>query len=234
MAYSRNFDSESTGAAGNIADGSKSASTLWTIDDTVFYGGSGKSLKISNNSVNVGQNWQYDTSQDLSSGDFTLNFKAQVHTLGSGSTQRIGWAFRINPAHNACYAVLLRPTAGASTFRLSRFSGGSETTIVTATLGSLILADTWYKVKITTLGTSIKAKMWLSTDSEPVAWDIDTTDATLDNTNVGTGPYFFDGDVALGYGYIDDVSEETSSQPNVVSKQSCGLNILNGLLRLNI
>lgn len=212
MAYSRNFDAEATGAAGNLGDGAKSASTLWTIDADVKYAGA-KSLKISNDSANVGQNWQYDTVQNLASGDFTLTFVAQVHTLGSGSTNRIGWVFRVNQDHNACYAILLRPTAGDSTFRLSKFSGGSETAISTVTLASAIVADTWYKVKITTLGTSIKAKMWLATDSEPETWNIDTTDATLNNTNIGTGPYFYDGDVVLGYGYIDEVVEATSADP---------------------
>lgn len=210
MGYSRNFDSESTGSATNFGDGSKHASTLFTIDDTVYYGGSGKSLKISNNSVGVGHNWQYDTAQNLSSGDFDLTFAVNIHTIGSASGPRMGLAFRINSGHSGCYVVMLRPTAGATTFRLSKFSGGNETAISTPTI-STISADTWYKIRVLTSGTSIKAKIWLSTDSEPATWDIDITDSTLDNTNVGAGVYFFDNDSSLGYGWLDSFLESVLS-----------------------
>lgn len=204
--YSRNFDSESTGAAGNLASGAVSGSTLWTIDDTVFYAGA-KSIKISNNSVNIGQNWQYDTAQSMASGDFTLTFALRMAvTNPPDGGNRTGWMFRVNNAGSTGYAIMARPQSASATLRLAKFSVGSETSIVTATvLSGTYVADAWYKIKVTTLGTSIKAKIWLASDSEPGAWDIDTTDATYDNTNVKTGPYFFDGTTNLRYSYIDEV-----------------------------
>lgn len=219
MAYSRDFDGESTGSATNYAPGDKDAATTFDIDATVFFGGSGKSLKIANNASNVGHDWQYDTATNFSSGDFTATLVVRMSRINDAAACRGGLAFRVSSASNNCYVALLRPQAASATVRLSRLSGGTETAVATATLAASFIADTWYHIKVFTSGSTIKIRVWKDGDSEPGTWDIDTTDATYDNTRTQTGVYFFDGTTNSNIVYIDSIIEEAgATDPLVVSK----------------
>lgn len=203
--YSRSFDSESTGAAGDYSTGGGSGAVL-TIDNTVFYGASGKSLKLDNNSSNISHNWVFDTAATATSGDVTLTCQIRVNTVNDASSCRAGLVARItDSATDLCYVMMVRPQIVNTTLRLSKFSGSTETAISTADYGSQILADTWYTLKFSLSGTAIKGKLWLATDSEPGTWNIDTTDATYDNTLVKVGVYFFDGSVLSHNAYIDEI-----------------------------
>lgn len=210
--YSRNFDSESTGAASNFSNGVKDASLLLTVDATVYYGASGKSLKIDNDSANVGHNWQYDSANELSSGDGTFTAKIRLGTVNDGSGCRTGIIFRGADDGSTCYAAMLRPQSSTATVRLSRFSGGTETTIDTQTFdgAATFEADAWYNIKIYVSGSTIKVRVWKDGDSEPGTWLIDTTDSTYDNTNVKIGYYFFTSTASSRISYIDSITEESS------------------------
>lgn len=214
MAYSRNFDSEITGAAGDYAAGNIHASATMTIDDVVYYGGSGKSLAFSNNSANVGHQWAYDTANTLSSGDFTVVYKGRMNVTDSGSGRcRVGFMFRVNAGGTTGYVAMFRPQPTSSTVRLAKLSTGTETVISTANYSASVIftANAWYWMKITVLGTSIKIRAWLDGDSEPSTWLIDTTDASYDNTNVKCGVYYFDGSTSPSTAYVDDLEEAGGS-----------------------
>jgi hypothetical protein len=178
------------------------------VDNTVYYGGSGKSLKLSNGGVNIGHNWKYDSNSEFNSGDFTMTFSIYQDTVTDASgANRCGVLLSGNSAGTTGYIVLVRPTAGNTNIRLSRFSGGAETVIITADYGSTFLANTWYRVKVYMNGTTMRVRVWKDGDSEPSTWLIDTTDATYDNTNKKTGFYYFNGTTSTMSSWLDSVAE---------------------------
>ncbi|MEI9966160.1 MAG: hypothetical protein WDN67_00570 [Candidatus Moraniibacteriota bacterium] len=210
MAYLRNFDGESNGAVANYANGNAgSGSPTFTIDDTVFFGGSGKSLKLSNNSTNNQHSWKYDSASELDSGDGTYECVMRLGTVNDAGRCRTGFVFRGNSGGTTCYVAMIRPTNTGTntTIRLSRYSGGTETAVATFDYGSVILTNTWYHLKVFASGSALKARAWKDGDSEPSTWQIDTTDATYDNTNKKTGFFFFNSVTSLGESYIDSISE---------------------------
>lgn len=204
--YSRDFDSESTGAATNYSEGSGSG-LLLTVDDTVYYGASGKSLKLSNNSTNISHAWKWDSSLESLSGDMILSAKTQLHNVNVSDGCRIGVAARcIDSSTDTTYVMMVRPQTGNTTLRIARISGSTETSLATTDLGYQITADTWYSLKFSLFGSELKGKFWLSTDVEPSTWAVSVTDATYDNTNTKVGVYMQDGTSSLRYGFLDSIS----------------------------
>jgi len=215
MAYSRNFDGESNGAVTNYANGVLSGSAVVTVDNTVFYGGSGKSLKISNGSANIGNNWQYDSATELNSGDGTYTFSARMGTTNDASACRVGFLFRGDSGGTTGYVAMFRPQASSATVRLSRYSGTTETAIVTANydVGATFVAGDWYNMKVFTSGTTIRVRAWKDGDSEPGTWLIDTTDATYDNTNKKAGYFTFTSVIASREVWVDSFLEAGGAPP---------------------
>jgi hypothetical protein len=214
MAYSRNFNSESDGAAANYSAGDLNASTTLTIQSGVAFGGSGKALEVKSNNVNIQHDWAYDSASNFSSGDFTATFVARMSITNNGSACRVGCMFRVDSGANNGYCIQLRPQAASATVRLCRFSGATETVITTANYdaGATFVVDTWYHVKVYMNGSTIRVRVWKDGDAEPGTWLIDTTDATYDNTRVKTGVYTFSsitsGDPIV---YVDEITEESAS-----------------------
>lgn len=214
MAYSRNFNLEaSEEAAANYASGNLNAATIVDCLSLIGYG-STNGLKVDSDSTAIGHNWQYDSATELASGDGTYTVKVKPNVVNDAASTRCGIFFRGNAGGTTGYAFILRPI---NSFRLSRFSGGTETAITTVTPStSPYVASTWYNIKVFTSGSTIKGKIWKDGDSEPGTWDIDTTDATHNNTNLKIGWYFFENTTSANrFAYFDDFLEESSSVKTV-------------------
>jgi len=126
-----------------------------------------------------------DTVTSPGTGEYEV--KATVYFIDA--TLRGGPVFRGKDATtNEGYFMALR--AGNS-FRFSYLSGTTETVKVTATVS--YSAATHYYIKAYASGSTIRGRFWAASGSEPSTWDIDTTDATLNNTNHLVGAYYFNG-----------------------------------------
>lgn len=135
----------------------------------------------------TGSHWfAIDTVTVPTTGDYTV--EATVY-FATDATIRGGIAFRGKDAvTNECYVAMLR--AGNS-IRLSRLSGTSETVISTATI--TYTTGVHYHIKAYANGSDLKVRFWADGGAEPSTWDIETTDANLDNTNRCVGAYLFNG-----------------------------------------
>lgn len=136
----------------------------------------------------TGDHWfAIDTVNDPATGDYEV--EATVF-FDDDTTLRSGVIFRgKNAATNEGYAMMLR---GTTSLRFSYINGVTETVKVTAVISAYSL-DTHYHIKAYANGTAIKGRYWADGGAEPSTWDIDTTDATLDNTNHLVGAYLFNG-----------------------------------------
>jgi PKD repeat protein len=94
------------------------------------------------------------------------------------------------------YRLKVRATATATTLYLSRLINGTETVLASQTVTGLVYApgDTW-NLRFQAEGTgttTLRAKIWKSTDSEPTAWTVASTDTTAALQNPGAvGIYSF-------------------------------------------
>ena len=102
--------------------------------------------------------------------------------------------FRSGSSPNTGYGIQLRDT---DVFRLENWgiSNLQQATPITWSTG------TWYWVKIVTLGTNIKARVWADGGSEPSTWNIDYTGSEFSSGAVG-----FSGESSTGTAEYDDLS----------------------------
>lgn len=83
-------------------------------------------------------------------------------------------------ADNAYMARLTFTTASAVTIDLRKRVAGTPTTIASAvTTGLTHAAGTFFSVRLSIQSTTIKARVWLTTDTEPDDWDVEVTDTQL-------------------------------------------------------
>ena len=136
----------------------------------------------------TGSHWfAIDTATDPGTGDYEVE---AVIWFDDNVALRAGIAFRgKDAATNECYVAMLRAT---TTLRLAYLSGTTETVKSTLTI-SAYSVDTHYHIKAYANGTALKIRYWADGGAEPGTWDIETTDATLDNTNHLVGAYLFNG-----------------------------------------
>ena len=61
--------------------------------------------------------------------------------------------------------------------RVTKYVSGTSTSVVTQALTLLANTDYWLRFRVN--GTALQARIWLTTESEPVTWNIDTTDTSI-------------------------------------------------------
>ena len=105
---------------------------------------------------------------------------ALIRTGAADSANTINIAFRASDTAKTFYRVGLLHSNNSIV--LSRVQNGSNTAIATLSLSST--NNTWYWVRVSFAGTSIKAKAWALGASEP-DWRIEETDSNLANGYVG-------------------------------------------------
>jgi PKD repeat protein len=99
-------------------------------------------------------------------------------------------SFIVRRSGNTDYRAVVRTTATAVTVQIQRTVSGTATVLgstVTLTGGALAANDT-VNVKFQAVGngtTTLRAKVWRSTDTEPTAWTVTTTDGTAALQNAG-------------------------------------------------
>lgn len=79
-----------------------------------------------------------------------------------------------NTTINNGYSFQLSPQSGTLLF--SRWDNGTETEMDSATFS--FTAGTQYRVRFRWLGSSLRAKIWAASSSEPAGWTVESTDTT--------------------------------------------------------
>lgn len=124
-------------------------------------------------------------------------FRASTLTAGSAEQDyavdcmlAIGAAAGAEVAHWICaretdtdnhyIARLVLTTGSAVTLQLDKRVAGSVTSLAAAvTIATGHAGGEWYRVRIQALGSVIRAKAWLRTDTEPQVWQLQATDTSL-------------------------------------------------------
>jgi len=110
---------------------------------------------------------------------------------------------------------------------LYKHIGGVNTQIGTALLKTLS-QNTWYWVRFRAVGTALKYSVWLDSGSEPVSWEKEETDSSIDSGWVGlgshTGDYsdcdYFSVAMCGGTASFSSMSSSSSSQSSSSSSRS--------------
>jgi hypothetical protein len=179
-----------TGAAAIVDTFSRTVTGGWTTADTgqawTVTGGS-----ASDYSVGSGIGQQNNVTENvfrmalLDSGDTDLDLTLEVASskVVAGASQIVELIARSASAtsvDNSYQARLTFTTASAVTIDLRRRVAGTPTTIASAvTTGLTHAAGTFFSVRFSIQGTALKARVWLTSASEPDTWHVEVTDTQL-------------------------------------------------------
>ncbi len=115
--------------------------------------------------------------------------------LGSSiSDGRVFATAQTNSFSNTDFGVLLRFTNDNNWYKayidgsnlvIRKMVNGTNTQLASTHLSTS--ANTSYNIRFQAVGTSLQAKVWASSSSEPASWTLSTTDSNLTSGNAGVG-----------------------------------------------
>lgn len=118
------------------------------------------------------------------SADVDVRTSVASNDVPSGGPQYISIASRWTDVNNLYMARLQISTASVITFSIRKRVAGVETLLGSVTIPHTFAINTFYNIRLQTIGSSIKAKAWLSTLAEPGFWNLEFTDTDI--TAVGS------------------------------------------------
>lgn len=142
-------------------------------------------------------------------------FFTQVTVPVAALTQpiQVGAMARWVDANNFYIAEITIATSGVVTLNLNRHSGGVRVTLATVTLDQVHAAGATWNLGIEVCGTTLKAKAWRSTVTEP-GWLLTATDPTiLTATDVGARSLAVTGNTNVPFNTTWDNAYAYVSQP---------------------
>lgn len=113
------------------------------------------------------------------SADVDLYVDVAASALATGASLFAGPMVRAVDNNNHYMARIDFTTAAAVVLTLRKRAAGVETQLATFTSGLTHVAGTFYRVRLQAAGTTLRAKIWLATDTEPALWQLEATDTTL-------------------------------------------------------
>ena len=162
----------------------------WTTTDTgqawTVTGGSASDYSVGSGvgqQNNVTENVFRLATLDSGATDFDYTIEVSSSKAVAGASQIVEFAGRSASAtslDNAYMARLTFTTASAVTIDIRRRVAGTPTTITsTVTTALTHAAGTSFSVRFSGQGTALKARVWLTSGTEPSAWDVEVTDTQL-------------------------------------------------------
>ncbi|MFJ9662860.1 hypothetical protein ACIRPR_33535 [Streptomyces griseoflavus] len=131
--------------------------------------------------------------------DVDLYLDVASSALATGASLFTGPLVRAVDNNNHYQARIEFTTAGAVLLTLRERVGAVETVLGSHTSDLTHTAGTWYRVRLKTIGSSLRAKVWLASATEPAAWQITVTDTSLTAAgSVGTRSYRNTGNTSAG------------------------------------
>jgi hypothetical protein len=127
----------------------------------------------------------YKAVLDVGGHDRDASMELAVVTLPASGTLRIGVVARYADTSNFVHAELRIATTGLMDLRVVQRVAGSATTLLTMPMGGYVLAvNTKWTVRVKVVGSTVKARAWLTSGAEP-SWWCQTTTAVDEGTSVG-------------------------------------------------
>lgn len=104
------------------------------------------------------------------------DFDMTVSVQKANINQQI--VFRSGVTPGSGYGVQLR---GSDTFRIERWGAANLVEVTNKTF----VENTWYSVRISCIGTNIKAKVWVRGQDQPSRWDVEVVNAQHASGKIG-------------------------------------------------
>ncbi|MFJ9657622.1 hypothetical protein ACIRPR_06590 [Streptomyces griseoflavus] len=122
--------------------------------------------------------------------DVDLYVDVSSSAVATGASLFTGPLVRAVDNNNHYQARVEFTTSGGVLLTLRERVGAVETVLGTYASGLTHVAGAWYRVRLQTIGSSLRAKVWAASAAEPEAWQITATDTSLTGAgSVGTRSY---------------------------------------------
>jgi hypothetical protein len=179
-----------TGTAAVVDTYSRTVTGSWTTADTgqawTVTGGSASDYSVGSGvgqQNNVTENVFRLASLDAGVTDVDYTVKVASNKTVAGASQIVEFFGRSASdvtVDSAYMARLTFTTASAVTIDIRRRVGGTPTTLTsTVTTALTHSAGTFFSVRFSIQGSALKARVWLSSATEPSTWDVEATDTQL-------------------------------------------------------
>ena len=166
------------------------------------------------------------------SADFDIYCDITASAAATGDSLFGAICARMTDANNLYMARLEFTTSNTVILTVRKIVAGVQTSLASATLSLTYTPGTYVRVRFQGSGTTLKARGWLTTATEPSAWDISTTDSSLTAAqSIGTRSIRVTGNtnaasVEIRYDNFDVISPQTAtvtrSVNGVVKAQTAG------------
>jgi hypothetical protein len=204
------FSTFSNGDIATVAAGvwaKQQSDTHWTYTVATDAGATGgKTFIVQDDNLDWGDlaSCIVNDAAGASTGDFEIYARMKIATLSNLDGGRPAGPALISSG-NAAYAFRYNGDAV-----LSYFTGGSAQANIGSAITITLVDNTYFKVRIGRVGTTVRMKVWLDGDAEPGSWQATGTHSTLTTVKAGihtfdynAGPYTFD---VIGIGTGADVA----------------------------
>lgn len=122
----------------------------------------------------------------VSGTDHEVEVSVGTAALATGGPQLVSVVARAADGDNLYMAQLSIATSAAITLSIRKRVAGVETELDTYTTALTHTAFTFYKLRLQVIGTSVKARTWTASGTDPVGWQVEATDSSLTTgSNVG-------------------------------------------------
>lgn len=175
-----------TGTAAVVDTFSRSVTGGWSSADTgqswTVTGGSTSDYDVTggvgrHNNVNEAVNHWATLNTGANDCDFSISFAS--NKLAAGNVQVVETLGRLINLDNFYALRVLILTNATMTLELRRRVAAVETAIDSATTTLTHVAGTFYRARLSVQGTTVRARVWAVTDTEPTTWDLEVTDTSL-------------------------------------------------------
>lgn len=183
----------------------------WDIEANAGVGGTGKALKavLSINEQNVAT---FDEIGSVDDVELVLRVLS-VDTDGTGNIEAFNPATRVGGSAGSedAYRYRITTDAGNNFVNIAKYVGGNFSS--KSSVSFALSADSWYLLRAQAIGTDLRLRAWLNSDTEPTGWDIERTDSDLTAGNAGVlhfnaGTWFCD-----YFSYTTDPQNESAPLP---------------------
>ena len=113
------------------------------------------------------------------SADVDVVVSAATSVLATGGPHYVGAVARYTDTNNLYYGRIAFNTDQTLTLVIQKRVAGAQTDLTTVTVPGTHAAGTFFKIRLQVTGTTLRAKAWPVSGTEPVAWQATVTDSSL-------------------------------------------------------
>lgn len=158
--------------------GTADTGQVWTLDGGAVadYGKDGTQGRQTSSTVNVVR----ENTLPVNKADVNQKITLESDKLAVGANQIVDVEARHVLGTNTFYfARVTFTTAAVVNISIQRRISGANTSLVNVNTALTHAANTKFTVRFVVQGTQLKARIWLTSGSEPSTWDVSTTDTNI-------------------------------------------------------